>query len=61
MAKHRDKLFEMLEYGLLDPVTLARDLMGYMSDDEVKEFARMNDIELFPDDEEESEDTDNED
>jgi hypothetical protein len=49
MAKHRNRLFEMLEEGTLDAFTLARDLMGYMSDDDVKDFAEKNDIELFPD------------
>lgn len=51
MAKHRDRLFELLEDGTLDAHTLARDLMGYMSDDEVKDFAEKNDIELFPEEE----------
>lgn len=50
MAKHRNRLFEMLESGELDAKTLAGDLMGYMSDDEVKDFAEKNDIELFPED-----------
>jgi len=53
MAKHRNRLFEMLEEGQLDAFTLASDLMGYLSDDDCKEFAQMNDIELFPEDEEE--------
>lgn len=48
MAKHRDRLFQMLEEGALDAHQLARDLMGYMSDDECKDFAHSNDIELFP-------------
>lgn len=52
MAKHRNRLFEMLEEGTLDAHTLARDLMGYMSDDEVKDFAEKNDIELFPEEDE---------
>ncbi len=61
MAKHRDRLFEMLEDGQLDAFTLARDLLGYLSDDECKEFAQMEDIELFPEDEEITEDDDTED
>lgn len=52
MAKHRDRLFDMLESGELDAFTLARDLMGYMSDDECADFAHKNDIELFPEEEE---------
>lgn len=53
MAKHRNRLFEMLEEGTLDAFTLARDLMGYMSDDDCKDFAEKNDIELFPDEDDE--------
>lgn len=55
MAKHRDALWGMLEDGSLDPKRLASDLLGYLSDDECKEFAQMNDIALFPDEEEEEE------
>lgn len=56
MAKHRDKLYEMMEDGTLDPKTLAGDLLGWLSDDDCKEFAERNDIELFPDEDEEPED-----
>lgn len=52
MAVHRDKLFSLLEEGALDAFTLARDLMGYMSDDDCKDFAQKNDIELFPEEDE---------
>ena len=52
MAKHRDRLFDMMEEGYLDPETLATDLLGWLSDDDCKEFAERNDIELFPDEEE---------
>ena len=61
MAKHRGRLFEMLESGEIDAFTLARDLMGYLSDDECADFAHKNDIQLFPDeDEDEDEDEYNE-
>lgn len=54
MAKHRDRLFIMLENGELNAQQLAGDLLGYLSDDDCKEFAHANDIELFPEEEEES-------
>lgn len=53
MAKNRDRLFMMLEDGTLDAKTLASDLLGYLSDDECEDFAYKNDIELFPEEEEE--------
>lgn len=60
MAKNRDRLCELLDDGVLDAATLARDLLGWLSDDECADFARANDIGLFPDEEEEDEDDDEE-
>ena len=37
------KLTELAEEGVLDWETLARDLMGWMSEDEVQQFALAND------------------
>jgi hypothetical protein len=51
MAKHRNRLCELLDEGALDAATLAKDLLGYLSDDDCAEFARMNDIQLFDEDE----------
>jgi hypothetical protein len=34
----------MVEQGAFDKDTLIKDLLGWMSEDEVKEFARANDI-----------------
>ncbi len=51
MAKHRDKLCELLEEGF-DPLQMARDLLGYLSDADCKDFAEKNDIELFPEEDE---------
>lgn len=46
------KLIEMAEEGLIDWESLARDLMGWMSEDEVKQFARRNDyVQDEPEDE----------
>ena len=55
MSKNRDKLIEMLDEGFLDPKQLAKDLLGYLSDDDCKEFAEKNDIELFPQEDDEGE------
>lgn len=54
MAKNRDKLLDMLDEGLLDAKTLARDLLGWLSEDDCIAFAHANDIAL-EDDEGESE------
>lgn len=51
MAKNRDKLIELLDDGVLDPKMLARDLLGWLSDDECAEFAHANDIQLEDEDE----------
>lgn len=48
-------LIDMAEQGMLDWETLARDLLGWMSEAEVAEFARRNDY-IQGDDEELDED-----
>lgn len=53
MGKHRNKLIELLDEGLLDPKQLANDLLGFLSEDDCEEFAQKNDIDLFPEDDEE--------
>lgn len=52
MADNRDRLYEMLESGALDAMTLARDLLGWLSDDDCKDFAHANDISLEDDEDE---------
>lgn len=37
------KLLDMVEQGVVDKDSLIQDLLGWMSEDEVKEFARRND------------------
>ena len=37
--EYTNKLIEMMEEGLISPSYLARDLMCYMSEDDVKDFA----------------------
>ena len=56
-----NKLLQMVDDGLLDKDTLIRDLIGYMSDDDVKQFCDANDIELEEEDEEEDEEDEEED
>jgi hypothetical protein len=55
MGIHRNKLIELLDEGLLNPKQLAFDLLGYITEDECKHFAEVNDIELFPEDGEDTE------
>jgi hypothetical protein len=43
-----------VEEGVIDPATLARGLLGYMSEDDVADFARANEY-LADDDDEEDE------
>ena len=61
MARNRDRLYEMLEEGLLEAKTLAGDLLGFLSEDDCAEFAERNGIELWPEEDDETEDgeTDN--
>jgi hypothetical protein len=61
MAIHRDALADMLADGILDAKTLARDLLGYLSDDDCEDFARMNDIDLGLDDDANGDDNDDDD
>ena len=48
------KLIELAEEGVIDWETLARDLMGWMSEDEVERFALSNDYvpEMYEDEDE---------
>lgn len=46
------ELLDMAEQGLIDWETLARDALGWMSEDEVSEFARRNDYVRDEDDDE---------
>lgn len=47
------QLIEMMEEGSLDPMRMARDLLGFLSTYEVRDFIRANDIQGFDNDEEE--------
>jgi hypothetical protein len=42
----------MVEQGALDKDSLINDLLGWMSEDDVKEFARANDIIRYDEDDE---------
>jgi hypothetical protein len=45
------ELLDLAEQGVIDWESLARDALGWMSEDEVAEFARRNDYILENDDE----------
>ena len=50
------RLIEMAEEGFISWEMLATDLLGWMSEDEVREFAQRNDLISNPDDVEENDD-----
>jgi len=55
MARTREytcRLLDMVEQGALDKDSLINDLLGWMSEDDVKEFARANDIIRYDEDDE---------
>lgn len=49
-------LLELVQSGAIDPKTLARDLLNYLSEDEVKDFAHANDYPTHDGDDEPSDD-----
>ena len=53
--RYTTALLDMVEQGVVDKDSLIQDLLGWMSEDEVKEFARRNDY-LQDDPEDEDED-----
>lgn len=54
MGKHRDKLHEMLDEGVLNAASLARDLLNFLSENDCEQFATSEGIELFPEEEEDN-------
>lgn len=44
MRDTTNKVLQMVEDGVLDKDNLIRDLLGYLSEDEVKQFCNANDI-----------------
>ena len=38
------KILDMIDEGILDARTIARDLLGYLSEDDVEDFAHHNDL-----------------
>jgi len=42
--EYTNKLIEVMEDGAIDPKILARDLLGFLSEAEVKEFIEANDL-----------------
>lgn len=53
---YTNRLIEMAEEGMISWEMLATDLLGWMSEDEVREFAQRNDLISNPDDVEENDD-----
>ena len=56
--KITNKLIEMMEEGALDPETLARACMAYMSESEVADMAHDNEFLTDEDEDEDEEDAD---
>ena len=57
IREYTNKFLEGMEEGLINPVVLAQNLLGYMSEREVEEFAH---AEGYFDNEEEEEEEDDE-
>lgn len=53
------KILEMVDDGLLDAKMVAMACLGYMSEDDVKDMARANDINLEDEEDEDDEQVDN--
>ena len=51
VRKYTKILINMIDEGAIDPVTLSIDLLNYISEDDVKDFARIYDL-IQEDDEE---------
>jgi hypothetical protein len=51
------KVLMMMDEGLLDAAKMAQDLLGYLSEDEVKDFCMSNDIDLDLEDEDDEDNT----
>ena len=54
--RYTTELLEMVEQGMVDKDSLIQDLLGWMSEDEVEQFARRNDYIQSLDEDEEDED-----
>ena len=53
--RYTTELLEMVEQGMVDKDSLIQDLLGWMSEDEVEQFARRNDYIQSLDEEDEDE------
>lgn len=56
--KDTNKFLELLDQGVLDPKKLAQDLLGWLSESDVHEFALANDYLCVTDENDESTDDD---
>ena len=58
VRKYSNKLMELVETGVLDPVDVVRMCVKWMSEDDVQEMMEANEIEYeYPEEEEEDEAT----
>lgn len=51
--RYTNALLEAVDEGMLDKDSLIQDLLGWMSEDEVREFVQRNDLMPWMNDEEE--------
>ena len=60
MREYTNRLLEMIEEDMLDPIKVVEMCLNYMSEDEVKDMCQSNDLSdyMFNSDDEEDEDED---
>lgn len=60
MREYTNRLLEMIEEDMLDPIKIVEMCLNYMSEDEVKDMCQSNDLSdyMFDSDDEEDEDED---
>ena len=58
--KATDRVLELIDEGIIRAETVALAALKYMSEDEVADMARINDFDLFLDEEDEEEEDEDE-
>ena len=58
MREYTNRLLEMIEEDLLDPIKVVEMCLNYMSEDEVKDMCQSNDLSDYMFDSEDDEDED---
>lgn len=54
--KYTNKLIESIEEGWINPVEVVQMALNYMSEHDVEDMLRLNDVDLFPEENEDGED-----